>query len=245
MTKKYRWIFIILITICMSMILILISSIALDYHRNVWRYLGGPVSDGVVPQKVIEWLLIVTPIWAICGWWLNNQFSLVQMTVFRYGNIDVWWKQQIKEVYLLHSWYYILMFVVLKLRIHKYWTDSLYLEILMILMIFIHSLFMLTIMILVRVAVNNMLASFTCILMLEILSIYATAQNWFCPKYYPFVWGMYNVSNQIYPNKGYAIDKSIILLIVFIIVLNVVIFLDKKLLKRSLNHGKNRIDRSE
>lgn len=61
MTKKYRWIFGILITICMSIILILISSIALDYHRNVWRYLGGPVSDGIVPQKVIEWLLIVTP----------------------------------------------------------------------------------------------------------------------------------------------------------------------------------------
>ena len=54
MTKKYRWIFGILITICMSIILILISSIALDYHRNVWRYLGGPVSDGIVPQKVIE-----------------------------------------------------------------------------------------------------------------------------------------------------------------------------------------------
>ena len=36
-------------------------------------------------------------------WWLNNQFALVQMTVFRYGNIGVWWKQQIKEVYLLHS----------------------------------------------------------------------------------------------------------------------------------------------
>ena len=53
MTKKYRWIFGILITICMSIILILISSIALDYHRNVWRYLGGPVSDGIVPQKVI------------------------------------------------------------------------------------------------------------------------------------------------------------------------------------------------
>lgn len=92
------------------------------------------------------------------------------MTVFRYGNIGVWWKQQIKEVYLLHSWYYILMFVVLKLRIQKYWTANLYLEILMIL---IHSLFMLTIMILVRIVVNNMLASFTCILMLEILSIYA------------------------------------------------------------------------
>ena len=110
----------------------MISSIALDYHRNVWRYLGGPVSDGIVPQKVIEWLLIVTPVWTICGWWLNNQFALVQMTVFRYGNIGVWWKQQIKEVYLLHSWYYILMFVVLKLRIQKYWTANLYLEILMI-----------------------------------------------------------------------------------------------------------------
>ena len=58
-------------------------------------------------------------------WWLNNQFALVQMTVFRYGNIGVWWKQQIKEVYLLHSWYYILMFVVLKLRIQKYWTANL------------------------------------------------------------------------------------------------------------------------
>ena len=65
MTKKYRWIFGILITICMSIILILISSIALDYHRNIWRYLGGPVSDGIVPQKVIEWLLIVTPVWTI------------------------------------------------------------------------------------------------------------------------------------------------------------------------------------
>ena len=242
MTKKYRWIFGILSTICMSIILILISSIALDYHRNVWRYLGGPVSDGIVPQKVIEWLLIVTPVWTICGWWLNNQFSLVQMTVFRYGNIGVWWKQQIKEVYLLHSWYYILMFVVLKLRIQKYWTANLYLEILMIL---IHSLFMLTIMILVRIVVNNMLASFTCILMLEILSIYASAQKWFSPKYCPFVWGMYNTSNQTYPNKGYDIEKAIVLSVVFIIVLNAAIFVDKKLLKRSLSHGKNRTDRSE
>ena len=189
MTKKYRWIFGILITICMSIILILISSIALDYHRNIWRYLGGPVSDGIVPQKVIEWLLIVTPVWTICGWWLNNQFSLVQMTVFRYGNIGVWWKQQIKEVYLLHSWYYILM--------------------------------------------------------LEILSIYASAQKWFSPKYCPFVWGMYNASNQTYPNKGYDIEKAIVLSVVFIIVLNAAIFVDKKLLKRSLSHGKNRTDRSE
>ena len=117
-----------------------------------------------------------------------------------------------------------------------------YLEILMIL---IHSLFMLTIMILIRIVVNNMLASFTCILMLEILSIYASAQKWFSPKYCPFVWGMYNVCNQTYPNKGYDIEKAIVLSVVFIIVLNAAIFVDKKLLKRSLSHGKNRTDRSE
>lgn len=90
-----------------------------------------------------------------------------------------------------------------------------------------------------------MLASFTCILMLEILSIYASAQKWFSPKYCPFVWGMYNTSNQTYPNKGYDIEKAIVLSVVFIIVLNAAIFVDKKLLKRSLSHGKNRTDRSE
>ena len=100
-------------------------------------------------------------------------------------------------------------------------------------------------MILVRIVVNNMLASFTCILMLEILSIYASAQKWFSPKYCPFVWGMYNTSNQTYPNKGYDIEKAIVLSVVFIIVLNAAIFVDKKLLKRSLSHGKNRTDRSE
>ena len=100
------------------------------------------------------------------------------------------------------------------------------------LMILIHSLFMLTIMILIRIVVNNMLASFTCILMLEILSIYASAQKWFSPKYCPFVWGMYNVCNQTYPNKGYDIEKAIVLSVVFIIVLNAAIFVDKKLLKR-------------
>lgn len=86
-----------------------------------------------------------------------------------------------------------------------------------------------------------MLASFTCILMLEILSIYVSAQKWFCPKYCPFVWGMYSASNQIDPNKGFGVGKSIVLSIV----LNAVIFLNKKLLKRSLNHEKNRTDRSE
>lgn len=34
------------------------------------------MSDGIVPQKVIEWLLIVTPVWTICGWWLNNNLHL-------------------------------------------------------------------------------------------------------------------------------------------------------------------------
>ena len=90
-----------------------------------------------------------------------------------------------------------------------------------------------------------MLASFTCILMLEILSIYVSAQKWFCPKYCPFVWGMYSASNQIDPNKGFGVGKSIVLSVVFIIVLNAVIFLNKKLLKRSLNNEKNRTDRSE
>ena len=46
-------------------------------------------------------------------------------------------------------------------------------------------------------------------------------------------------------NKGYDIEKAIVLSVVFIIVLNAAIFVDKKLLKRSLSHGKNRTDRSE
>ena len=54
-----------------------------------------------------------------------------------------------------------------------------------------------------------------------------------------------NTSNQTYPNKGYDIEKAIVLSVVFIIVLNAAIFVDKKLLKRSLSHGKNRTDRSE
>ena len=57
--------------------------------------------------------------------------------------------------------------------------------------------------------------------------------------------GMYSASNQIDPNKGFGVGKSIVLSVVFIIVLNAVIFLNKKLLKRSLNHEKNRTDRSE
>lgn len=57
--------------------------------------------------------------------------------------------------------------------------------------------------------------------------------------------GVYNTSNQTYPNKGYDIEKAIVLSVVFIIVLNAAIFVDKKLLKRSLSHGKNRTDRSE
>ena len=52
---------------------------------------------------------------------------------------------------------------------------------------------------------------------------------------------MYNVCNQTYPNKGYDIEKAIVLSVVFIIVLNAAIFVDKKLLKRSLSHGKNRL----
>ena len=54
-----------------------------------------------------------------------------------------------------------------------------------------------------------------------------------------------DVRNQTYPNKGYDIEKAIVLSVVFIIVLNAAIFVDKKLLKRSLSHGKNRTDRSE
>lgn len=45
--------------------------------------------------------------------------------------------------------------------------------------------------------------------------------------------------------KGIDIEKAIVLSVVFIIVLNAAIFVDKKLLKRSLSHGKNRTDRSE
>ena len=81
--------------------------------------------------------------------------------------------------------------------------------------------------------------------MLEILSIYVSAQKWFCPKYCPFVWGMYSASNQIDPNKGFGVGKSIVLSVVFSIVLNAVICLKKKIMKSSVNQEKNRTDRSE
>lgn len=164
--------------------------------------LAGPVEMWYDPVAMVWWLLIFTPVWAVCGGLFNTDLKYAPLSMIRFRNLRQWWLPLMAKLMAAHVWY----FVLLAGQYLLLWSREPWEEwkkfLLIILTLFLHSCAMMAGLIWLRIFGISAGTSLLVLLIAEAVGKLPVIMG-IPPAADPFVWGMYGFSREYIGFDGF------------------------------------------
>lgn len=193
-------------------------------------------SDGFDPYGMMNWLLLLLPIWFQGLWEYENMLGRAHMIVYRYRSAGVWWIKTNVGIICRIVLVYLVMWLTLVLLLWNDWNQLMSLSVIMIV---VHGLALLAVSVWLRLLTGSMIVSAVSILVPEVMAKILVAGKILSPAESIFSWGMSDYSSRIYGSGGF--DIAAVLIIQAIFVLTPVFFMQgslKRILLRRVSDGK-------
>ena len=197
---------------------------------GIYTYLGGPVGAAYSPVEIMFWLIIFTPVWAVCGCILEAERRVAELSISRFGHLYRWWLRLLLKLGGFNLWYFVLFGLLLKLR-RGCFVDGRILRVLVTMGM--HSLAMTAIMVWVYILTKRTILAIVIPLAAEILAklpVLAGAEPWSDP----FVFGMYGYSREVYGAGGFSWSTAMVIQGICILSIAILPLCMKSLIIRSV-----------